>query len=53
MKSTGDLLARADALAVRYARCQDLLALAMRALARAQLESKADASFLLDAHLAR
>ena len=37
---------RLDALAVRYARCQDLLAPAMRALARAQLEPKADASFL-------
>ncbi|WPL19902.1 hypothetical protein Thiowin_05051 [Thiorhodovibrio winogradskyi] len=38
---------RLDALAVRYARCQDLLAPAMRALARAQLEPKADASFLV------
>lgn len=37
---------RLDALAIRYARCQDLLAPAMRALARAQLEPKADASFL-------
>ncbi|WP_462321305.1 hypothetical protein [Halochromatium sp.] len=37
---------RLDALAVRYARCQDLLAPAMRALARMQLEPKADASFL-------
>ena len=32
--------------AIRYARCQDLLFPAMRALARAQLEPKADASFL-------
>ena len=39
-------LERLDALAVRYARCQDLLAPAMRALARAQLEPKADAGFL-------
>jgi hypothetical protein len=37
---------RLDAYAIRYARCQDLLFPAMRALARAQLEPKADASFL-------
>ncbi|MBK1707307.1 hypothetical protein [Halochromatium glycolicum] len=37
---------RLDAYAVRYARCQNLLAPAMRALARAQLEPKADGSFL-------
>jgi hypothetical protein len=37
---------RLDALAIRYARCQDLLFPAMRALARAQLEPKADGSFL-------
>jgi hypothetical protein len=37
---------RLDAFAIRYARCQDLLFPAMRALARAQLEPKADASFL-------
>jgi hypothetical protein len=37
---------RLDAFAVRYARCQDRLAPAMRALARAQLEPKGDASFL-------
>ncbi|MCG6941300.1 MAG: hypothetical protein LJE69_08620 [Thiohalocapsa sp.] len=37
---------RLDAYAIRYARCQDLLFPAMRALARAQLEPKADGSFL-------
>lgn len=37
---------RLDAYAIRYARCQDLLYPAMRALARAQLEPKADAGFL-------
>lgn len=37
---------RLDAYAIRYARCQDLLFPAMRALARAQLEPKADNSFL-------
>lgn len=37
---------RLDAYAIRYARCQDLLFPAMRALARAQLEPKADAGFL-------
>jgi hypothetical protein len=37
---------RLDAYAVRYARCQDLLVPAMRALARAQLEPKADGNFL-------
>ena len=37
---------RLDAYAIRYARCQDLLFPAMRALGRAQLEPKADASFL-------
>ncbi len=36
---------RLDAYAIRYARCQDLLFPAMRALGRAQLEPKADASF--------
>ncbi|MEA1050587.1 hypothetical protein U5801_12325 [Lamprobacter modestohalophilus] len=37
---------RLDAYAIRYARCQDLLFPAMRALGRAQLEPKADGSFL-------
>jgi hypothetical protein len=37
---------RLDAYAIRYARCQDLLFPAMRALARAQLEPKADGGFL-------
>lgn len=37
---------RLDAYAIRYSRCQDLLFPAMRALARAQLEPKADGSFL-------
>jgi len=37
---------RLDAYAIRYARCQDLLFPAMRALGRAQLEPKADRSFL-------
>jgi hypothetical protein len=37
---------RLDAYAVRYARCQDLLFPAMRALGRARLEPKADRSFL-------
>lgn len=37
---------RLDAYAIRYARCQDLLYPVMRALARAQLEPKADGSFL-------
>ncbi len=37
---------RLDAYAVRYARCQDLLYPAMRALGRARLEPKADGSFL-------
>jgi hypothetical protein len=37
---------RLDAYAIRYARCQDLLFPAMRALARAQLEPKAEGSFL-------
>ena len=37
---------RLDAYAIRYARCQDLLFPAMRALARAQLEPKADSGFL-------
>ncbi len=38
---------RLDAYAIRYARCQDLLFPAMRALARAQLEPAADGSFLV------
>ena len=38
---------RLDAYAIRYARCQDLLFPAMRALARAQLEPGADGSFLV------
>jgi uncharacterized protein YutE (UPF0331/DUF86 family) len=37
---------RFDAYAIRYARCQDLLYPTMRALARAQLEPKAERSFL-------
>jgi hypothetical protein len=37
---------RLDAYAIRYARCQDLLFPAMRALARAQLEPTADRGFL-------
>ncbi len=37
---------RLDAYSVRYARCQDLLYPAMRALGRAQMEPKADRSFL-------
>lgn len=37
---------RLDAYAIRYARCQDLLFPAMRALGRAQLEPKADSGFL-------
>lgn len=37
---------RLDAYAIRYARCQDLLFPSMRALGRAQLEPKADGSFL-------
>jgi hypothetical protein len=37
---------RLDAYAIRYARCQDLLFPAMRALARAQLEPAAQGSFL-------
>ncbi|WP_295879294.1 hypothetical protein [uncultured Thiohalocapsa sp.] len=37
---------RLDAYAIRYARCQDLLFPALRALGRAQLEPKADAGFL-------
>lgn len=37
---------RLDAYAIRYARCQDLLFPALRALGRAQLEPKADGSFL-------
>ncbi len=37
---------RLDAYAIRYARCQDLLFPAMRALARAQLEPAADRGFL-------
>lgn len=37
---------RLDAYAIRYSRCQGLLFPAMRALARAQLEPKADGSFL-------
>jgi hypothetical protein len=37
---------RLDAYAIRYARCQDLLFPAMRALARAQLEPKAEGCFL-------
>ena len=37
---------RLDAYAIRYARCQDLLFPAMRALGRAQLEPKAERSFL-------
>lgn len=37
---------RLDAYAIRYARCQDLLFPAMRALARTQLEPHADGSFL-------
>ena len=37
---------RLDAYAIRYARCQDLLSPTMRALGRAQLEPKADGSFL-------
>ncbi|MBK1733559.1 hypothetical protein [Thiococcus pfennigii] len=37
---------RLDAYAIRYARCQDLLFPAMRAFARAQLEPKADGTFL-------
>ena len=36
-----------DAYAIRYARCQDLLFPAIRALARAQLEPTADGSFLV------
>lgn len=39
-------LERLDAYAVRYARLQDLLAPAMRALGRAQLEPRADGEFL-------
>jgi hypothetical protein len=37
---------RLDAYAIRYARCQDLLFPAMRALGRAQLEPKAEEGFL-------
>jgi hypothetical protein len=37
---------RLDAFAIRYARCQDLLYPTMRALGHAQLEPKADKSFL-------
>ena len=37
---------RLDAYAIRYARCQDLLFPAMRALGRAQLEPKAERFFL-------
>ncbi len=37
---------RLDAYAIRYARCQDLLFPAMRALARAQLEPAAERGFL-------
>lgn len=37
---------RLDAYAIRYARCQDLLFPAMRALGRAQLEPAGDRSFL-------
>ena len=37
---------RLDAYTIRYARCQDLLFPAMRALGRAQLEPKAERSFL-------
>jgi hypothetical protein len=37
---------RLDAYAVRYARCQDLLYPAMRALGRSLLEPRADGSFL-------
>jgi hypothetical protein len=37
---------RLDAYAIRYARCQDLLAPTMRALGRAQLEPKAEQGFL-------
>jgi len=37
---------RLDAYAVRYARCQDLLYPAMRALGRSLLEPRADRSFL-------
>jgi len=37
---------RFDAYAIRYARCQDLLFPAMRALGRAQMEPKAERSFL-------
>jgi hypothetical protein len=37
---------RLDAYAIRYARCQDLLFPAMRALGRAQLEPNAEAGFL-------
>lgn len=37
---------RLDAYAVRYARCQDLLYPAMRALGRGLLEPRADGSFL-------
>jgi hypothetical protein len=37
---------RLDAYAIRYARCQDLLFPAMRALGRAQLEPKAEGRFL-------
>jgi hypothetical protein len=37
---------RLDAYAIRYAHCQDLLLPPMRALARAQLEPRADGSFL-------
>jgi hypothetical protein len=37
---------RLDAYAIRYARCQDLLFPALRALARAQLEPAAERSFL-------
>jgi len=37
---------RLDAYAIRYARCQDLLVPAMRALGRAQMEPAADRGFL-------
>ena len=42
----GVLQERLDAYAIRYARCQDLLFPTMRALARAQLEPKAEGAFL-------
>jgi len=41
-----DTLERLDAYAIRYSRCQELLYPAMRALGRAQMEPRADRSFL-------